>query len=195
MDDWSFNVNVGASLNDSQYEMLGYSGGLIIPNFFAVHNIDFDKAWKSKEEGWHDQTQAVFANAEVGWRSMIYLTATGRNDWDSRLAFSDYKSFFYPSVGLSAILTSMFDTPDWLNFLKIRGSYTEVGNSYDRFMTTVTYPYDEEGQRWSSSTTYPNTKLKPERTKSWEFGFDAKLLNHISANLTYYRSNTYLSSG
>ena len=191
MDDWSFNVNVGASLNDSQYEMLGYSGGLIIPNFFAVHNIDFDKAWKSKEEGWHDQTQAVFANAEVGWRSMIYLTATGRNDWDSRLAFSDYKSFFYPSVGLSAILTSMFDTPDWLNFLKIRGSYTEVGNSYDRFMTTVTYPYDEEGQRWSSSTTYPNTKLKPERTKSWEFGFDAKLLNHISANLTYYRSNTY----
>lgn len=191
IDDWSVNLNVGASLNDNQYEMMGYSGGLIIPNFFAVHNIDFDKAWKSKEEGWHDQTQAVFANAEIGWRSMVYLTTTGRNDWDSRLAFSDYKSFFYPSVGLSVILSSMFDLPDWFSFLKIRGSYTEVGNSYDRFMTTVTYPYDEEGQRWSSSTVYPNTKLKPERTKSWEIGFDANLFNHINMNLTYYHSNTY----
>ena len=122
---------------------------------------------------------------------MIYLTATGRNDWDSRLAFSDYKSFFYPSIGLSAILTSMFNAPDWLTYLKVRGSYTEVGNSYGRFMTTVTYPYDEQTQSWTSTSSYPNTKLKPERTKSWEVGLDARILNDISLNLTYYRSNTY----
>mgnify|MGYP003053476035 CR=1 FL=1 len=96
-----------------------------------------------------------------------------------RLAFSDYKSFFYPSIGLSAILTSMFNAPDWLTYLKVRGSYTEVGNSYGRFMTTVTYPYDEQTQSWTSTSSYPNTKLKPERTKSWEVGLDARILNDI----------------
>lgn len=189
--DWSVNVNLGASLNDSRYEMIGYEGGLKLINFFAVHNIDFNKAWKAKQAGWHDQTRAIFANAEIGWKSMIYLTATGRNDWDSRLAFSDYKSFFYPSIGLSAIVTSMFNAPDWLSFLKVRGSYTEVGNSYDRFMTTITYPYDEQTQSWTSTSSYPNTKLKPERTKSWEIGVDARFLNDISFKLTYYHSNTY----
>ena len=190
-ENWSVNVNLGVSLNDSRYEMIGYEGGLKLINFFAVHNLDFNKAWKPKQSGWHDQTRALFANAEIGWKSMLYLTATGRNDWDSRLAFSDYKSFFYPSIGLSAILSSMFDTPDWLTYLKVRGSYTEVGNSYERFMTTITYPYNEQTQSWTSTSSYPNTKLKPERTKSWEVGMDARLLNDISFNLTYYRSNTY----
>lgn len=191
INDWSVNVNLGVSLNDNRYESMGYEGGLKILNFFAVHNINFDEAWKPKQDGWHDQTRAIFANAELGWKSMLYLTVTGRNDWDSRLAFSDYKSFFYPSVGLSAIISSMFDAPDWLSFLKVRGSYTEVGNSYDRFMTSITYPYDEASHNWTSTSIYPNTKLKPERTKSWEIGVDAKFLNDISFNLTYYRSNTY----
>ena len=162
-----------------------------IPNFFAVHNINFKEAWKAKQEGWHDQTRALFASAEIGWRSMLYFTVTGRNDWDSRLAYSDYKSFFYPSVGASAILTEAFDMPEWLSYLKVRGSYTEVGNAYNRFMTTVTYPYDEQGQSWQSLADYPNTKLKPERTKSWEAGIDARFFNDLSFNLTYYRSNTY----
>ena len=100
INDWSINVNMGASLNDSRYETIGYDGGLKQANFFAVHNINFKEAWKAKQSGWHDQTRALFISAEVGWKSMLYLTATGRNDWDSRLAFSDYKSFFYPSVGL-----------------------------------------------------------------------------------------------
>lgn len=189
--DWSINVNAGASLNDTRYENIGYDGGLKIPNFFAVHNINFKEAWKAKQEGWHDQTRALFASAEIGWRSMLYFTVTGRNDWDSRLAYSDYKSFFYPSVGASAILTEAFDMPEWLSYLKVRGSYTEVGNAYNRFMTTVTYPYDEQGQSWQSLADYPNTKLKPERTKSWEAGIDARFFNDLSFNLTYYRSNTY----
>ena len=109
----------------------------------------------------------------------------------SRLAYSNYTSFFYPSVGLSAVVSNMFDAPKWLSFLKVRGSYTEVGNSYDRYMTKVYYKYDGESGSWSSSSTYPNLDLKPERTKSWEVGVNARFLNHINFDLTYYRSNTY----
>lgn len=189
--DFSVNVNVGASINDSSYETIGYDGGLKEFNFFAVHNIDFQQSWKPKQSGWHDQTQAVFASAEIGWKSMLYLTATGRNDWDSRLAYSDYKSFFYPSVGLSAVISSMFDAPKWLSLLKVRGSYTEVGNAYDRFLTSVTYPYDEQSQSWTTSTRYPNTRLKPERTKSYEIGLDAVFFDDLSIKATYYHSNTF----
>ena len=191
IDDWSINVNVGASINDTQYESIGYDGGLKIPNFFAVHNIDIERGWKSKQDGWHDQAQAVFANAEIGWKSILFLTVTGRNDWESQLAYSDYKCFFYPSVGLSAVISSMFDAPEWLTYLKVRGSYTEVGSSYGRFMTTASYPYNEQNKAWSTTTTYPNYKLKPERTKSWEVGVDANFFEDLSLKLTYYRSNTF----
>lgn len=190
-EDWTLNVNLGASLDDTKYEQIGYNGQLIIPNLFAIHNLDWNTKFKPTQSGYHDQAQAIFANVEVGWKSMLYLTLTGRNDWESQLAFSNYTSFFYPSVGLSAVLSNMFNAPKWLSFLKVRGSYTEVGNSYDRFMTTISYPFDGESKSWSTSTTYPNLDLKPERTKSWEVGMNARLWNHVNIDLTYYRSHTY----
>ena len=190
--DWSLNVNIGASLNDTKYENLGYVGNLAtLPNFFAIHNLDMSSKYKPQQAGYHDQSQAIFANVELGWRSMLYLTLTGRNDWESPLAFSKYNSFFYPSVGLSAVISNMFDAPDWLSYLKVRGSYTEVGNSYGRFMTTISYPYDGESNSWTPSTRLPNLDLKPERTKSWEAGIDMRFWRHLFANLTYYRSNTF----
>ena len=67
--------------------------------------------------------QSIFANVELAWKSMLYLTVTGRNDWESALAFSKYKLFFYPSVGLSAVVSEMVDMPEWFSFLKVRGSY------------------------------------------------------------------------
>lgn len=191
-DSFAVNANIGASINDNKYEQLGFNGNLAeLPNFFAIHNLDRTTKYKPTQSGYHDQAQAVFANVEIDWKSMLYLTVTGRNDWDSRLAYSNYKSFFYPSVGLSAVISSMIDVPDWLNLLKVRGSYTEVGNAYDRYMTKVFYPYDGESGSWSTSTTYPNLDLKPERTKSWEFGLNAKFLNSISLDFTYYKSNTF----
>lgn len=191
-DDWSLNVNLGASINDTKYEQMGYNGQLAtLPNFFAIHNLDYETKFKPIQSGYHDQSQALFANVELGWRSMLYLTLTGRNDWESQLAFSNYTSFFYPSVGLSAVITNMINAPKWLSFLKVRGSYTEVGNSYDRFMTTISYPFDGESKSWATSTDYPNLDLKPERTKSWEAGLNARFLNHINFDLTYYRSHTY----
>ena len=188
--DWSVNLNVGASIDDTRQEYIGYDGGLDIPNFFAVHNIKFERGWKPKQGGWHDQAQAVFASAEIGWKSLIYLTVTERTDWESELAYSNYKSFSYPSAGLSAIISSLFDAPDWLSFLKVRGSYAEVGNSYGRYMTTASYPYNEQSKSWNTTTSYPNYDLKPERTRSWEVGIDANFFNDLSLKFTFYHSNT-----
>ena len=35
------------------------------------------------QEGWREQTQAIFASAELGYKNTYYLTVTGRNDWPS----------------------------------------------------------------------------------------------------------------
>ena len=188
--DWSVNVNLGASINDQQSESIGYIGGLKIPNFFAVHNIWYERGWQPQQGGWHEQAQALYANAEIGWKSIIFLTVTGRVDWESQLAYSNYSCFAYPSVGLSAVISDLFDAPKWLSFLKVRASYAEVGNSYGRYMTLPTYSYDAQSKTWNTTTRYPNYDLKPERTRSYELGIDANFFTDLSLKLTLYQSNT-----
>lgn len=190
-DDWSLMANIGASINDKREDMMGYGGDLRDDNFFSIHSINYAAKFKPKVNEWHDQSQGVFANVEVGWKSMLYLTLTGRNDWESQLAYSDHKSFFYPSVGLSAVVSNMVEMPKWISFLKVRGSYTEVANSFDRYLTQITYTFNEENKDWNSTATYPFRDLKPEKTKSWEGGFNLKLWNRLSIDATYYRSNTF----
>ena len=77
---WSVNANIGASINDQREEQIGHGGNLEgIYNFFAVHNIDTSAKYRRIQSGYIQQSQGVFINAEVGYKSMLYLTATGRN--------------------------------------------------------------------------------------------------------------------
>lgn len=81
---------------------------------------------------------------------MLYLTVTGRNDWASQLTHSPQASFFYPSVGLSAVITEMLKLPDWVDYLKVRGSFSSVGNPYPRFLLillTRMMPISKTGNR------------------------------------------------
>lgn len=109
---------------------MGGEGDLAgIPNFFTVRNLNYSSNFKPKQFGYHDQSQSIFANLEVGWKSQVYLTLTGRNDWESMLAYTDTPSFFYPSVGLSVVLSEMFKLPEFMSYAKVRGSYSKVASS------------------------------------------------------------------
>lgn len=189
--DWSLMANIGASIDDQRYDMSMMTGDLQIANFFAANNLDIENKFKRQQEGWHDQTQSVFASFEVGWRNAIYLTLTGRNEWPSQLAFSAQSSFFYPSAGLSAVISNLVDMPDWFNFLKVRGSYSAVASPFDRWLSRPPLQYNEQTNTWAQSKTYPHYDLKPEDTKSWEIGLNMKFLESFSLDVTYYRSNTY----
>lgn len=188
----SLSANIGSSINDQREEQIGHGGNLDgIYNFFAIHNIDTSAKYRRIQSGYIQQSQSIFYNIEVGYKSMIYLTTTGRNDWESPLAFTDTPCFFYPSIGLSGIISSMVKLPDWISYLKVRGSYTEVGSSPARFVTRPTYEFNIASGKWNSTSIYPMRDLKPERTRSWEIGINSKWLNnHLSFDLTYYRSNT-----
>lgn len=191
--DFDLTANIGASIQDLSYERNGAQGQLsMIPNFFTLHNVDLD-ANNSRivQEGWKEQTQSVFASAELGWRSMVYLSATARNDWASALQNTPNTSFFYPSVGLSGVITEMVKLPEWLTFWKVRGSYSSVGNAPSRYLTIPTYGYNSNGE-FQTNTHMPIPELEAERTKSFEIGTNMKFFNgKLGFDFTYYKSNTY----
>lgn len=188
----SLNINVGASVNDQREDNLFFGGGLeTIPNFFHVGNISLSSS-KRNEISWHDQAQSIFGNAELGWNQWLYLTFSGRNDWASQLAFTDKLSYFYPSAGLSLVISELAKLPEPITFLKIRGSWAEVASAPSRYMTLMQYSYNELTKKYEFPKDHYNTNLRPENTKSWEFGLNAKLFkSRVNLDLTLYRSNTF----
>ena len=191
-EEWSLVANVGASINDVRSRELSYRGPIRdsgVPNLFTVFDLDREKS-RAQKWGWQEQTQSLFGSVEVGWKQMLYLTVTGRNDWASQLAGSPQKSFFYPSVGLSWIPTATFDMPDAFSYLKLRASFSSVGIPVPRFLTTPTYAYDETTQQWLPTTFREIGQLYPERTKTWEVGLDARLWNDLRLSASWYLADT-----
>jgi len=191
-EEWSLVANVGASINDVRSRELSYRGPIRdsgVPNLFTVFDLDREKS-RAQKWGWQEQTQSLFGSVEVGWKQMLYLTVTGRNDWASQLAGSPQKSFFYPSVGLSWIPTATFDMPDAFSYLKLRASFSSVGIPFPRFLTTPTYAYDETTQQWLPTTFREIGQLYPERTKTWEVGLDTRLWNDVRLSASWYLADT-----
>ena len=191
--DYSIVVNIGASIVDNKYDELSYRGPIRangIPNVFNVFDLDNTQK-KARQDEWEEQTQSIFASAEVGWKSMLYLTLTGRNDWASQLANSSSTCFFYPSIGLSAVVSEMVKLPSFVDYLKVRSSFSSVGMPYPRNLTSPTFEYDETTQTWKPKTHYPIGDLKPERTDSWEFGLDMRLFKDFNLSLSWYLANTF----
>lgn len=194
-DNWGINANIGGSFNHLIYEMTNYEGHLsTVPNLFTFSNISkSDSHTKAIQDGYIDDNQAVFATFQLGYKSMAYLDLTARNDWFSSLANTTHekKGFFYPSVGLSAVISEMFDlSKAKISFLKVRASYSEVGNAPMRQITMPTYSLEDGVVNTSPRLLNPD--LKPERTKSFEVGMNLRMFqNLLNFDLTYYNSNTY----
>lgn len=200
-EDWGLAVNVGVSLTDQRNDMLFNQGPLRddgLPNVFNVQNIE-QGAQKAQfyQDGWREQTQSIFGSMEVSWKRLLYLTVTGRNDWASQLAGSKHKSFFYPSVGLSGILTDMLPE-SWrdkmyssLSFAKVRVAYAQVASPFQRGLTVQMNTFSQTDKKWVKEGFYPLKDLQPERTNSFEVGLSTKWLRNIlSLDVTYYRTNT-----
>lgn len=193
--DWTLNANVGASISDMQHHSFEVAGALMeggLPNVFNIGQIRNDAVSRSMSD-WREQTQSVFGSVEVGFKGAYYLSATARNDWPSQLAgpHSNKSSFFYPSVGGSIVLSQIIPMPKQIEFLKIRGSWAQVGLPFKRFIANPMYSWDSSSQAWETSKNYPLYDLKPEKTDSWEVGLTFKGFNGFSFDISYYDALTY----
>ena len=194
---FNLQANVGGILVDNRNESTSVGGGIgngangaeNIPNLFNVYAIGNPVPGQS---GFHDQTQSVFGSAELGFMGAWYLTLTARNDWDSRLfgPGSVKQSFFYPSVGVSGVLSQAIKMPKAIEFLKVRASWAQVGSSYQRWIANPLHEWDSSQQSWTTQTAYPVSNLKPEMTTSWEVGLQSRFLDGFSLDLSWYLTHT-----
>lgn len=190
--DFSLTANLGASIQDFNDKIFYLSANLNkTANRFTFSQLNVSTV-KPDEKNKHTQVQSVFATAQLGWQSKLYLDLTGRIDWASALAFTDTEYVAYPSVGVSAILTELIPgmKNNVLSFMKLRGSYSEVGNAPIPYITLQTHPFQSSVP--ATTTTYPNKDIKPERTKAWELGLESHLWgNKLNFNLSLYKTSTY----
>lgn len=192
-DKLSLTALLGANVEHVSYAQDMVEGNLaLVPNLFTFSNIDRNHNGTSlTQSGYEKQKQSIFANVQVGWNNMVYLDVTARNDWSSTFAGSDYGSFFYPTVGLSGILTEIFPAlkGDFLNYWKIRASYSEVGNDPAPFLTNPTRPVSDGNVNLRGRRN--NTDLQPERTYSYEVGTNLYFFkNRLKIDATAYYSQT-----
>lgn len=194
--DFSLTGALGTSINQTTVNSLridSKSASLYYPNVFTVANIKMDTSAAIDESINQRRTlQSVFGTAQLGWKESLYLDLTARNDWSSTLAYTKSKSsgFFYPSVGLTWILSKSLQMPNWIDFGKIRGSWSQVGNDIPLF---VSNPVDliGAGGKIQANDAAAFDNLKPELSTSIEFGTEWKFFNYrLDFDFTYYRTTT-----
>ena len=188
-EDFSLTAILGASLQRTNFGVgvsaSNGSDGLFYANEFSLQNLATNIQVQSTLSS-RVEKQALFGNFVFGYKDMIYLDVSGRNDYASTLALTGNESYFYPSYGLSAIISQMVTLPEIISFAKIRVSAATVGNE-------VPFNRISPGNSVNASggvvrnTTKPFTDLKPEMIETTEFGLDLRFMNNkIGLDLAVY---------
>ena len=199
--DFSLNATAGASMMRTQSSNVDLwaegtkfsmtdgkpNGNVMYPNIFNPANYYANMA---KQGLTRKRLNAVFATATFGYKDGLFLDVTARNDWSSTLAFTDSYSFFYPSVGASLLLDRFVDMGSNIDLFKFRASYSIVGNDVPAYMTNPLYTLGSQGAITPPEKA-PFRTLEPEKTHSFEAGFDGEFFQHrLHVNATYYKTNT-----
>jgi TonB-linked SusC/RagA family outer membrane protein len=189
--DFSITANLGASLQNTLSTGSNTSGNLLnFANVFSISNIDYTRVFPTEYSD-RGQIQSLFGTATIGYKDEYFLDITGRNDWDSSLAFTPKDNFFYPSVGLNAVLSQIFKMPDFISFAKLRANLTNVGNGASAILYATNPTYPVSNGQVNAIGAAPFTALKPENTRSYEIGTDWRFLNdRLTLTINAYESYT-----
>lgn len=166
--------------------------GISIPGFYSLRNsVDPISGTENKTK---EMINSLYGRLSIGWRNALFLEATGRNDWSSTLT-AEHRSFFYPSLSGSAVLTELFPSikPSWLNLLKLRGSWAVTKVVPQPYEIRQTFSVNSNVWDGMATASYPNSikdySISPTQRDLTEIGVDFSALNNrIYGNYTrYYR--------
>lgn len=141
------------------------------------------------------RVQSIYGSATLGFRNLLFMDVTGRNDWSSTLPKGN-NSFFYPSVSGSFIFTELLKDQRILSYGKLRASWAQVGNSAPAYFLQNTYTTPGTGVLFLGNpilfygTQLKNADLKPEQTVSREVGIELTFLDRLNLSATVYKSNS-----
>lgn len=198
----SLQATIGTSWSRSSNNNIGISNYLdtaaVIPNVFLPQNNlqinDNNKRGNSTytSESWDDNwNAAAFATATVGYDDFIYVDGSYRIEWAKSfqqfVKDNKYISFDFFSVGANALLDRYIPKNDYLNTMKVRASYSLVGNPIPNIVFAAQSINFGDGSISAISPKFENPR--PETTLSFETGIDATMLNNkLDLHLTYYNS-------
>jgi TonB-linked SusC/RagA family outer membrane protein len=187
---------IGGSIFYSDAEMLsaGTSGGINMPGFYSLY------ASVEKPDVTHahnrDAINSLYGKAGLSWKNLAFVEVTGRNDWVSTLAKSE-RSYFYPSVSGSLILSQFIPLPKVMDFWKIRASWTQTKHPAARYVINQTYnPPTVDYWRGIAAISMPTTirdvTLRPSASASYEIGTEFRFFsNRLKLDATYYQRLNY----
>ncbi|WP_027124891.1 SusC/RagA family TonB-linked outer membrane protein [Gelidibacter mesophilus] len=196
-EDFSFTGILGTSLTKYQLgdQVFLDSGrdvdGLIYPNVFNIAN--FETTNNIRQSVSNREVQALFASVNFGFKNRLFLDVTGRTDWSSTLVNTNSQSFFYPSVGLTGVLSEMIAMPESISFAKLRASYAEVGKDIPVYATIPLNGINSTNTGIGTAPFAPieGETLEPERQKSFEIGTEWRFFgNRLGFDFTYYDTKT-----
>lgn len=189
----------GVNKRRSSLNQLSLSGTTFtIPYFYSYSNL---ATASTTPQNLRQEVNSVFGSADFSYKSLLYVTVTGRNDWFSTLS-PQHNSIFYPSVNGSFILSDALKMPSYVTSLKLKGAYAEVGGGApDPYAINLTYSNvpsaDQPLQNVSSNTPgsgitgITNPTLKPYTSTTAEGGIEGQLLNNrLYFDVTYYNRLT-----
>ncbi|WP_027137725.1 TonB-dependent receptor domain-containing protein [Gaetbulibacter saemankumensis] len=171
----------------------GTNGGLQYANVFSFQNFNGNPSVNFTQNSLETRVNSVFASATIGFNDKIFVDLTARNDWTSTLP-KENNSFFYPSIGLTGVLSELFELPEAVSFAKLRASYAEVGNGFaaDQINPQRSIIFGGGGVSPADPIRpFPGSTPKPERQKSFEIGTEWKFANNrLGIDLGYYNTKT-----
>ncbi|REE80433.1 TonB-linked SusC/RagA family outer membrane protein [Lutibacter oceani] len=198
--------NAKLSLGNNFYSTFGKSlfgdaDGLEIPDFYQLSNTSTNTTSSGESQF---RTMAVFADLQLGYKNMLFLGLTGRNDWSTTMPENN-DSAFYPSASLGFVFTELeaFDDIDFLSFGKLRASAARTANIAGPYNTSSYYYGASTADGWTNGVNFPyngetgfqvgtglgNPDLKHETQDSWEIGTDLRLFqNKLGIDFTYFEN-------
>ncbi|MCK5137688.1 MAG: SusC/RagA family TonB-linked outer membrane protein [Bacteroidales bacterium] len=195
-------LTVGNNMFETGWKRVwGDAEGLEIPGFYQLSNSSDNQTGVSQSKY---RTAAVFADVQLAYMDMIFLGATGRNDWATTMP-EENLSAFYPSVSLGFVFTELgaLQGNSILSFGKLRGSWAQTANIATPYNTTnyfysatarggwtngVQFPYmDQAG--FDVGYTMGNPDLKHETMQSFEIGADLRFMNNrVGVDFSYFQN-------
>lgn len=189
---WSASASLFGQIMQSEFNSVSASGALRVPNYFTVGNISNSNP--SSEGFSKRQINSVFATADINYDNFWFIGASARNDWSSTMA-QEHRSYFYPSVNTSLIVTDMFkklfntDPGKVLTFAKLRASYAVTGNSLPAYQLYNVYGIGT-GANGTITGYSGNILFDPnvvaELIKTKEFGVNLRFFNRVDVDVNYY---------
>ena len=180
--------DVGAMLGFNAASHYAETDGLAVPGIYTLSNsMKPTTPTSSKREL---AEYAVYGYLDLGWKNYLMLNLTARNQWSSTIPTFGKNSYLYPSAQLSTVVSEYIPMPEFISYLKLRGSYARVGSAFSPYYFSPVY---SETGTWNNNLglTSPeiiySKDIKPSYSTGYEVGGELRLFNNrLGFDATYF---------